>query len=264
MSTPTPSSTKQQEKQARRDAAREQARKLREAQQRREKRNRLLIIGGVIAFVAIVAVALISILSSSGGPDLSETERPSTATEAGAIPVGADGAAGTVNEGAPTVDVYYDFQCPHCATFEATNGDVLNELAANGEATIEYHPISILDNSGNGSGFSTRGAQAVAVVAHEAPELFPEFNAALFDAQGPGGGVALTDEQIAEAAAEVGVPQDVIDNFGGSTFRDWVRAATTKAAEEGVTATPTIHINGEDFVGWQNPEAFTKAVTDAA
>ncbi|MEE6273794.1 DsbA family protein [Georgenia wangjunii] len=261
----TPSNIKQQNKQERRDAAREQARKLREAQQRREKRNRLFIIGGVIAFVAIVAVALVSILSQSGGPSLDGAERPSTATEAGAIPVGADGAAGTVNEDAPVVDVYYDYQCPHCATFEQTNAELLVELASSGDATIEYHPISILDNSGNNTGFSTRGAQAAAVVADQAPELFVDFNTALFDAQGPAGGVALSDDQIAQAAESVGVPQDVIDSFGGSTFRDWVRGATTQAAEDGVQATPTIHIDGEPWQGnWQEPGALEQAVADAA
>lgn len=266
MSSTNVNPNKNRANQERRQAAREQARKLREAQQRREKRTRMLIIAGVVAFVAIVAFALFSILNQGGGIDEVETA-PATATEAGGIPVGADG-TGSTNEGAPVVDVYLDYQCTWCALFEQANAATLDELASSGEATVVYHPISILDSSGNGSGFSTRAAQAAAVVADQAPEQFPAFNTALFAAQGPEGGVPLSDEQIAEVALEVGVPQDVVDSFGGSTFRDWVQAATQQATEDGVRATPTIRINGEDLdalgVNWQQEGALAQAVAAAA
>ncbi|MFC4553767.1 DsbA family protein [Georgenia faecalis] len=259
MSSTTPANAKQE----RRDAAREKARKIREAQQRREKRNRILIIAGVVAFVAVVVVALYSILSQSD-PQLDEVDSaPSTALATGGIPVGASGAAGSENEDVPVVDIYLDYQCHWCAVFEQTNAEALDTLATSGEATIVYHPIAILD--GSDTGFPMRAAQAAAVVADQAPEQFTAFNVAVFAAQGPEGGVPLSDEQIAEAALSAGVPQEVVDSFGGDAFRDWVKASTAQATEDGVSGTPTIRIDGEDMGGdWQQPGALETAVAEAA
>jgi protein-disulfide isomerase len=265
-SSPSKNASKTQANKERREAAREQARKLREAQQRRERRNRALMIAGIVAFIAVVAFALFSILNQD---DLADVDAaPATASEDGGIPVGASGAAGTENEGAPVVDIYLDYQCHWCAVFEGMHSEVLDELATSGAATIVYHPISFLDNSGNATGFSTRGAQAAAVVADQAPEHFTAFSTGLYAAQGPEGGVPLSDEQIEQVAVEAGVPQDVIDNFGGAIFRDWVQAATRQASEAGVTGTPTIFIDGQELtddlgVNWQQEGALEAAVLAA-
>lgn len=247
-------------KQQRRDAAREQARKLREAQQRREKRNRLLIIVGALVFIAIVIAAIISIVVAANRAPLEGVDdQPSAATEEGAIPVGADG-VGSTNEGAPVVDVYLDYLCIYCAQFEATNGADLEELAESGEATVNYRPIAYLTQN---SDFSVRGANALAVVAEDAPEQFTAFNMELFAAQGEGA-TPLSDEQIAQAGLDVGVPQDVVDSFTDGRFNDWVSAASEQASNDDVRGTPTIHINGEEFLDWQVEGSLVQAVRDAA
>lgn len=250
-----------QSKEARREAARERAKQLREAQARREKRNRVLLIAGVVVFVVIVALAIYSIVaSSSSKPPLDDVgDAPSGVTESGAIPVGADG-AGTVNEGAPELDIYVDYLCPHCATFEEINGEDIVDLVAAGELTALVHPVSYMDRSSDYTGFSTRGAQATAVVAEKAPEQLLDFNLALFEAQGPGGGVELSDEQIAEAGRSIGLDDDVVATFGGENFKDWVLAASGQARNDGVTGTPTIQLDGEDFNDWTTPGALAKAV----
>ncbi len=246
-------------KQERRDAAREQARKLREAQQRREKRNRLLIIAGVVVFIAIVVAALVSIINSANRPPLEGVEKPAGAIESGAIQLGADG-IGSVSEGAPVVDVYLDYLCTHCANFEAINEGVLEDLAANGEATVNYHPVAYI----GGSDFNVRAANALAVVATDSPEHFAEFNNQLFVAQGEGGATPLSDDQIAEAGREVGVPGDVVETFTDGRFTEWVEGVTEQAQRDEIRGTPTILIDGEDFGGWQQPGALAEAVTGAA
>jgi len=246
-------------KQERRDAAREQARKLREAQKRRERRNRVLIIAGVVVFIAIVAAALFSIISSANKDPLEGVEQPAGATEQGAIQVGADG-VGSVSEGAPVVDLYLDYLCGHCANFEAINAGVLDELAANGDATVNYHPVAYI----GGSDFNIRAANALATVATDSPEHFGELNTQLFAAQGEGGATPLSDDQIADVAREVGVPDDVIDTFTDGRFTEWVEGATEQARADDIRGTPTVLIDGEDFTGWQQPGALEQAVTDAA
>ncbi|HLS48908.1 MAG TPA: thioredoxin domain-containing protein, partial [Actinomycetaceae bacterium] len=250
-------------KQERREAAREKARQLREAQARREKRNRMLLIGGVIVFVVLVGLAIYAIVAGSGTKPLEDVgEAPAGATESGAITVGAQG-AGTVNEGAPELDIYVDYLCPYCAQFEMVNGQDVTELVEAGELTANIHPVSFLDRSSDYTGFSTRGAQATAVVAELAPDRLLDFHVALFEAQGPGGGVDLTNSQIAEAGRSIGLDSEVTDRFGGDNFKDWVLAATGQARSDGVTATPTILLDGEEFVDWATPGALAEAIAAA-
>lgn len=250
--------TSKQSKQQRRDAARDQARKLREAQQRRERRNRILIIGGVLVFVAVVVIAIVSILSAANRNPLEGLDsEPAGASENGGIVVGAEG-VGNVSEGAPVVDVYLDYLCTHCWTFESTNASALDELVTAGEATVSYHPVVFMGD------FSRRGANALATVASASPEHVSAFNEGLFAAQPEGGATALSDEQIAEVASSIGIPQDVIDSFAAGQFNDWVDAATEKASKDGIGGTPTILIDGEEFTGWQTPGALAEAVRAAA
>lgn len=253
------SNAKVNKQQERRDAAREQARKLREAQQRREKRNRVLVIAGVVVFIAIVAAALFAIINSRNADPLEGVDsQPAGAIESGAIQLGADG-VGSVSEGAPVVDVYLDYLCTHCWTFENLNEGVLEELAANGEATVNFHPIAYI----SGSDFNVRGASALAEVATQSPEHFGQFNNQLFAAQPEGGATPLSNEQIAEAAREVGVPEEVIETFDDVRYSDWVQGATEQARRDEIGGTPTVLIDGEPFTGWQQPGALAQAVTDA-
>ncbi|WP_413451465.1 thioredoxin domain-containing protein [Georgenia phoenicis] len=254
------SNAKVNKQQERREAAREQARKLREAQQRREKRNRLLIIAGVIVFIAVVAAALFSIINSRNADPLEGVDsQPAGAIENGAIQLGPDG-VGSAAEGAPVVDVYLDYLCTHCWTFENVNEGVLEELAANGEATVNFHPIAYI----SGSDFNVRAASALGEVATQSPEHFGKFNAELFAAQGEGGATPLSDEQIADVARELGIAEDVIETFADTRYSDWVQGVTEQARRDDIGGTPTILIDGEPFTGWQQPGALAQAVADAA
>ncbi len=247
-------------KQDRREAAREQARKLRELQKRRERRNRILIITGVVVFIGIVAAALISIISAANRAPLEGVDaQPAGAIESGAIQVGADG-VGSTSEGAPVVDLYLDYLCTHCANFEAINGGVLDELTANGEATVNYHPVAFI----GGSDFNIRAANALAVVATESPEHFGDFNNQLFAAQGEGGATPLSDAQIADVAREVGVPEDVLETFTDGQYNAWVQGVTEQAQRDEIRGTPTVLIDGEEFLGWAQPGALEQAIRDAA
>lgn len=256
------SNTPRAPKAARREAAVEQARVLREAQAKRERRNRLLIIGALVAVLALVVVVVTVIIAQGSRSALADVESPAGANESGGIAVGAAG-VGSENEGAPVVQVYSDFICPYCGLFETTNGVTLEELAASGEATVVYHPVAFLDQYSNGTQYSTRAAQAVAVVADAAPAQFVAFNRALFENQPAENTDGLSDEEIAAVAVGVGVPQEVADSFAEGRFTEWVTAASEQATRDlARPATPTILIDGEVFAGdWTDPDAFRAAIT---
>ncbi|WP_127126513.1 thioredoxin domain-containing protein [Georgenia sp. SYP-B2076] len=264
-----PSSSSNMSKAEKREAAREQARVLREAQAKREKRNRNLIIIGIVALIAIVAVAVYSIVSAGNekaGQSAIEqvSDVPANSSMAdGGISLGSSLVAGTANKGAPTIDVYLDYTCPHCADFEKINGADVDELVSTGKATVVYHPIPLLDQSGDLSGFSGRAVNAAATVADKAPEAYNAFQKALFALYANATDPNPTGEQIAAAAVQAGVPQAVADTFTAGTFKDWAKASLEQFAKDGYRGTPTVLINGKDFEGWSEKGALAKAVAAA-
>lgn len=256
----------------RREAAREQARQLREAHAQRERRNRNLLIGGVLALIAAVAVALYVIISQGNQPVSADVEAmpANVSVEDGGISLGSELIAGTSNDGAPVLDVYLDYTCSFCGLFEEVNATDIEEAVSAGEVTVVYHPVAILDGAEPAgrpafSDFSGRSVEAAAVVADGAPEAFSSFHRGLFElwAEAIDAGAAdePTDEQIAEAAEAAGVPQDVVDTIGEGRFTDWVGATTEQFRRDGFTGTPTVLIEGERFDGWEEPGALLAELT---
>lgn len=260
-----PSNEPRTTKAERREAAREKARQLREEQQRRERRTRVLTIGGLVAAVAVLAVAVTVIIGNSGSDDLDSVAAPAGVTDNGGIPVSGGAAGATVADGAVRLDIYSDYMCPICGQFEQTNEQDLTTLANDPDVAVVYHPVSILDRASSGTQYSTRAANAAAVVADKDPENFVAFHEALYANQPEENSEGLTDEQIAQIAVGAGVPQSVADTFASHTFFDWVTAATDRASADGMTGTPTIHINGKDLrtdygVNWTTQGALAAAV----
>ena len=277
MSTKNPNMTKAQ----RRDAARAEALALREKEQQRDRRNRIITLS--VLAVALVALGVVVWMILQQGAKnnvedvpLAEVTMPSTAQENGGIPVGADNAAGTENTDAPVIDVYLDYMCPVCGQFEQTNAGDIDEMVAGGDATVVYHPVSILDRLSAGTDYSTRAASAAAYVADKAPEAFPAFHAALFTNQPKENSEGLTDEQLGQYAEQAGAPAEVAtaieDGTARQTFGQYVHSATQEATSDealqnpqsGSFGTPTVLVDGEVFGDWGTQGALGQAVTAAA
>ena len=88
--------------------------------------------------------------------------------------------------GAPTVDLYEDFQCPICAQFESALGSTFQDLAAQGKLKLNYHVLNFLDDK-TGAKNSTPAANGAFCAASLGK--FQEFHNAVFTSQvrrGPG------------------------------------------------------------------------------
>ncbi len=265
-----PSNDPRPTKAERRDQAREQARAMREQQLKREKRNRLLAISGLVAAVVVLAVVVVLILrpgpatpgvafTGDDGITLADTTAPAAANANGGIPVGQDGVAGTpAADGDVVVSVYLDYMCPYCGQFEKANDSELTSLREEGGVTVEYHLLAFLDAQSKGTHYSTRAGNAAAIVADQAPEAFAAFSSALFANQPEEGTEGLTDDEIADLATEAGVPSAVVDTFTATvsedddwrTFAPWLAANNNQAATDlGKISTPTVLIDGTQFEG---------------
>lgn len=225
--------------------------------------------GLVVGYVSIAAAALLIAVLAVDAPATSPgtaagVTAPTGAFKGGGIQVGAEG-VGSPNRGAPTVEVYADFMCPYCRQFDAINGQVLDELASTGEATVVYHDVSFLDVYSNGTNYSTRAAHAAAVVADAAPEQFVAFHTALFAHMPEQNSDGLSDLEIAEIARASGVPPEIAGTFTDGQFTDWVAVVSNQANRDlSPPAVPTILINREPWIGnWNEQGALRAAVLDA-
>ncbi len=272
MSNNNPNMTKAQ----RREAARAEALALREKERQRDRRNRAITLS--VLAVALVALGVVVWMILQQGQKnsvddvpLADVTRPATAQEDGGIPVGADGEAGTTNEGAPVIDVYLDYMCPVCGQFEQVNAGDIDELVGAGDATVVYHPVSILDRLSGGTEYSTRSGAAAAWVADKAPEAFTAFSAALFTNQPDENSEGLSDEEIASIAEEAGVPADVASGISDGTAREtygqFIYSATNEISQSVESfGTPYVLVDGEvvEPQTWGQPGGLAEAVSSAS
>jgi protein-disulfide isomerase len=258
----------------RRDLAREKARMLREEQQKRQKRRRRAWQGGIavgiVAIAAIIAIVIVNgvrpeaatgprNMASDGilltGDGTSVTAVPTPALAAGAKPTATDqGALGdTVN-----IVTYVDYLCPFCGQFETTNGQQITSWVTAGNATLEVHPISILDSASSGTRYSTRAANAAACVANFDPGHFLAVNTALFAKQPAENTAGLSDADLTTLVTGAGVTDAAVPGcITGQTFASWVGSATKRALAgplpnsdvPNVSGTPTVLVNGTKYSG---------------
>jgi len=261
-------------KKDRRDAARESARLMREAQQKKDKRNKLFLRGGIGAGLVAIAVVVALVIVNSNGPAAAGplnmasdgvlltgdgttlTAVPTVALAADAAPIATDQ---TKLTSTANIVVYADYLCPYCGQFEATNGTAINSWVTAGNATLEFHPISILDANSAGTKYSTRAANAAVCVANSQPAAFPAVNAALFAKQPAESTAGLTDQDLVSLVTTAGVTDaSVTKCITDGSFKSWVGNATKRALAgplpnsttlTKVAGTPTVLVNGVAYTG---------------
>jgi protein-disulfide isomerase len=263
----------EESKKARRDYARETARIMREEEKKRRRRNRILTQVGVVVGAVAVALIVVLVVQSSIKPPIAGPANMASdgivltgdgtgeivGVETKGIPIDGKPTPTDTEDYADTVNivVYVDYMCPFCRAFEQTNAETIGTWVSQGLATVEYHPIAILDNVSQGTKYSSRAASAMACVAAYQPDSFFQANAAMFSNQPPESTSGLTNEEIASVIAQAGVTDvDVVKCITDERYVRWAADATerTKSAIpnsslERIGSTPTVLVNGEQYTG---------------
>ena len=274
-------------KNERRDAAREQARLAREKQKRQERLRRWLIPTGVTV-VILAIVAVVALVVSTSAPAPQTAAGPKNMISDGILFTGSGGtmvatttaaikakSTPTPNpiptDGVAHIVTYVDFSCPACQAFEATNSEAIKSLVAQGTATLEVHPIAILDSHYTvGSNYSTRSNNVGACVANYAPDSFYAVMQAMYVGQGTEGTAGLTNSQMVSIVHGAGLTNSDVDKcINGVTFEPWLTAATQRAVRgplpntnvANVQGTPTVLVNGQQYTGsLTDANAFTSFI----
>lgn len=155
------------------------------------------------------------------------------------------------------ITMYIDFACPHCAEFEENNMSQIEDWLASGEIdSVSVHPMAFL------SQYSLDAANAYSCVAQYDPNNLLKAQKALTNARlaTPSG------QKLVKVLTDAGIkPSDELSTCVKSgKFNSFIEALTKKAqsgpipetslAENvGVSATPTVFVNGEKYPG--NPDA---------
>ncbi|MCX7521206.1 thioredoxin domain-containing protein [Microbacterium sp. STN6] len=256
-------------KKDRREAAREKARIMREEAQRKAKRRRWIVQGSVsVAVLAVLAIIALVVVTSikpagpgpknmAGGGILLTSTTKVVSTPAMAADSTPKPAAVLKDKSVAHITTYVDYQCPYCDQFETTNNTQIGQWLDSGAATLEVHPVAILDTAGNDK-YSTRAANAAACVANDKPSAFFAVNSALFENQPQEGGSGLSDSKLLSILKGAGASSSAITScVKDGTYSSWVTAQTTTAKStpalqnprSGSFGTPVVLVNGKMYPG---------------
>lgn len=203
-----------------------------------DRKRNLAVQIGLTSVVVIFAVALVAyiVMNKEDKPGEGET-RAIQVTSSNLITK-----EGT-SEPKAVISLYEDFLCPACGNFEKQFGPTIDKLIESGAVAADYYMISILDRAGQG--YSTRAANAAYCVADADTDAFRRFHAALYAQQPPEGVGPFPDNaRLIEVARQAGVAGEVPACINNGRYNDMVKGL---AKASGVSSTPTIRINGQDY-----------------
>lgn len=212
------------------------------------KESRIKLIAGVL--VAVLAIAGIGVAIWMGVRSSGSTEgkAPAGATgESGGIVVTA---ADKLKQGAPTVDVYEDFQCPACKQQEQTLGPTLKQLSDTGQIKLVYHMKNFLEKNPGMTGLGTTSSTAAANAAACAADAgkFEAYHTALFALQPAREGDGYPEATLNQAAATAGITGGALDTWKqcvkDGKYNGYVQRVDETSAKAGINGTPTFVSNG--------------------
>lgn len=231
---------------------------------RKQARDRALYVNGSLALV-VALVALVGIGVQSGRAKIEGSLVAPNATVDNGVVNGTKAAA--------TVDIYEDFMCPFCEKFEQSAGPTLVQAVKDNRAQVRYHTLSFLDRFSNGTKYSTRAANAAICASDIGVDFFVKYHGVLYGKDKDGNKVqpaensnGRTDAELISYAKQAGIPADKETQFGTCVqtrqHAGLVQAITDRATQRGITATPTVLVNGKKVDA--TVEAVQKAIADAA
>jgi protein-disulfide isomerase len=159
------------------------------------------------------------------------------------VPAGApaSGDGIVVSAGPVVVDIYIDFLCPFCRMFEQQQGEAVDSLAQRGLISLVYHPLGFLDGLST-TRYSTRAAAASGCASDGG--RFLGYLYALYDNQPPEGSSGLSDEELVQLAAQIGLSDAVGRCIMAGVYIPWAEYVTARAVAQGVNGTPSVYVDG--------------------
>jgi protein-disulfide isomerase len=173
------------------------------ARQAKTDRNKIII---TVAVVVVIAAAVVVgvIITNNQKNQTAEAVIPAKSVSA-EYPVRRDGATVLVGKDSAkvTLDVYEDFLCPACRSFEDANGPSIEQKVKDGAVKVRYHMLNMLNDKSDPPGYSLDSANAGLCAADGGK--FPAFHSSLFGAQPEEGARGYDKSQLAKLGQDLGI-----------------------------------------------------------
>ncbi|MFD0277668.1 thioredoxin domain-containing protein [Kitasatospora sp. NPDC127111] len=271
----TNSSKQPTRKQSERISARQRIQEAQRLEQAAAKRRQRIVVA--VSVVAVLALAGgVTVAITAAGDDKSSSAGAAAEPTALVVPANAGGPDNTVitygkADAAHTLQVFEDFRCPVCKSFEATNGDTVKKLVDDGTVKVEYHLAAFLDKNLGGRGSRTALAAAGAAL-NEGVDKFKQFHDVLYANQPEEREDGFGDvNHLLELADKVpGLKTDAfVKAVTDRTYAPWAKKVADAFNDSGVTGTPTVKLDGKPITLFSGnravtPEQFTAQVKQAA
>ncbi len=209
------------------------------------------LIGGVVAAVIVVAIVVAVFVTQANKSGSYSGPVPASGTS------NADGLRAypdvKLASGAPTVDIYEDFQCPICNDLEKANGEQILADAKSGKIKLVWHLMTFLEDNMKNAPASTIAANGLYCAADAGKAA--EYHKATFAGQRPekqeAQGDTFKNADIKKYGKEAGITGAALTKFNSCvdnvTYKKYVKATMDNAGKNGVTGTPTLFFNGKEL-----------------
>ena len=167
-------------------------------------------------------------------------------SDAGVVTVG--------EEGAPTVQIWEDYMCPACGSFEGQNGERIASAVEAGDLRVEFHTLNFLNGQSGSGEYSTRALAAIqCVAAKDSLPVFFKVKNAFFTQQPSEGGGDRTPKELADTAEAAGANADSVECIGNVETNGGMDKASDSAdnAQKSIreitdrVSTPTVAFDGK-------------------
>jgi protein-disulfide isomerase len=243
-------------------AARERLRAEREKQAKRDKiRRQLLVGGGVIATLAVIAGVAVAVVKMNQ-PSYWTAAADKTLVKP-AHSSGKNGSSIVVGNASSkhTLKVYEDLRCPICAQFEQVSGDTVQTLAKDGTYKISYTMGAFLDPKLTGTG-SKNALSALGAALNVSTDAFVQYHKVLYskavhpeettDAFGSDANLIKYAQKVPALKDNKAFQKDVKDG----TYDKWALDMDQQFTDDGIQGTPTVKLDGKTI---ENVQSMTSA-----
>jgi protein-disulfide isomerase len=236
-----------------------------------DKRKWIIGIAAVVVVAALVIGGVIWTISDKNKTKDQVISPGDTVALSADVVQKRDGVAVTVGKtGAKaSIDVYADFLCPICGTFEKTYKSQIEQAVNDGKLQVRYHMVPLLTTKSSPPGYSLDSANA-ALAAADAGK-FVQFHDALFANQPEEGKRGYDKAQLIKLGTDVGITDAAFaQTVDAGTYNDQLTSAFQQIEADPKLAqdfgggqsgfgTPTVTSNGA-IVNWQDPGWLAKAL----
>lgn len=203
------------------------------AARKKKERMILLLVAGVVVLGMVIGGVVLGLRQIGGDPTTTASPGPVVLAPQPVV----NGRPVTFGDpAAPTkLDIFADFQCPHCVDFEKQYGPMIKQAEESGKVHSSIYPMAFINAA---SGRLANGFACAATEGYQRP---------FFEGAFQNSDLEWTPEQQFSLVRGFGSEPSpaFIKCVNTNAKAPWIGSIAETATQRGVTGTPTMFVNGQ-------------------